>query len=71
MVRSGPPGQPAVLFDYDASRGEEVALRLPVLDKFKRWLETNSRWVVKDSLTWKAIHDTLNQWDTLEGVGGG
>jgi transposase len=28
VVRGGPPGQPAVLFDYDASRGEEVALRL-------------------------------------------
>jgi hypothetical protein len=23
--------------------------------------------VVKDSLTWKAIHYTLNQWDTLVG----
>jgi transposase len=158
VVRGGPPGQPAVLFDYDASRGEEVALRLfkdfrgvlqvdgcasynrvcrenaltrigcwdharrkfveasqampaqkkgakvskadvalskirklyaiekrieslgpeqkrqqrqalslPVLDEFKCWLETNSRRVVKDSLTWKAIHYTLNQWDTLVG----
>jgi transposase len=158
VVRGGPPGQPAVLFDYDASRGEEVALRLfkgfrgvlqvdgcasynrvcrenaltrigcwdharrkfveasqampaqkkgakvskadvalgkirklytiekrieslgpeqkrqqrqalslPVLDEFKGWLETNSRRVVKDSLTWKAIHYTLNQWDTLVG----
>jgi transposase len=158
VVRGGPPGQPAVLFDYDASRGEEVALRLfegfrgvlqvdgcasynrvcrenaltrigcwdharrkfieasqampaqkkgskvskadvalgkirklyaiekrieslgpeqkrqrrqalslPVLDEFKCWLEKNSRRVVKDSLTWKAIFYTLNQWDTLVG----
>jgi transposase len=158
VVRGGPPGQPAVLFDYDASRGEEVALRLfkdfqgvlqvdgcasynrvcrenaltrigcwdharrkfveasqamptqkkgskvskadvalskirklyaiekriesldpeqkrqqrqalslPVLEEFKNWLEKNSRRVVKDSLTWKAIHYTLNQWDTLVG----
>jgi transposase len=42
-------------------------LSLPVLDEFKCWLETNSRRVVKDSLTWKAIHYTLNQWDTLVG----
>ena len=158
VVRGGPPGQPAVLFDYDASRGEEVALRLfkdfrgvlqvdgcasynrvcrenaltrigcwdharrkfveasqampaqkkgskvskadvalskirklyaiekrieslgpeqkrqrrqelslPALEELKGWLETNRRRVVKDSLTWKAIHYTLNQWDTLVG----
>jgi hypothetical protein len=30
-------------------------------------LEMNSRRMVKDSLTWKAIHDTLNQWYTLVG----
>jgi hypothetical protein len=28
VVRGGPPDRPAVLFDYDASRGEAVALRL-------------------------------------------
>jgi len=28
LVRGGPPDQPAVLFDYDASRSEEVPLRL-------------------------------------------
>ena len=158
VVRGGPPGQPAVLFDYDTSRGEAVALRLfedfrgvlqvdgcasynrvcrenaltrigcwdharrkfveasqamptqkkgtkvskadvalskirklyaiekriesldeeqkrqqrqalsvPVLEEFKVWLEKNSRRVAKDSLTWKAIHYTLNQWDTLRG----
>jgi hypothetical protein len=42
-------------------------LSLPVLDDFKCWLETNSRRVVKDSETWKAIHYTPNQWDTLVG----
>jgi transposase len=40
---------------------------MPVLDEFKCWLEKNSHRVVKDSLTWKAIHYTLNQWDTLVG----
>jgi transposase len=158
VVRGGPPDRPAVLFDYDASRGEAVALRrfegfrgvlqvdgcasynrvcreniltrigcwdharrkfveasqamptgkkgakvskadvalskirklyaiekrieslspeqkreqrqvlsLPILEAFKVWLEKNSRRVVKDSLTWKAIHYTLNQWETLIG----
>jgi hypothetical protein len=86
VVRGGPPGQPAVLFDYDASlrklyaiekrieslgpeqkRQQRQALSLPVLDEFKCWLETNSRRVVKDSLTWKAIHYTLKQWGTLVG----
>jgi transposase len=158
VVRGGPPGRISVLFDYDPSRGEEVALRLfkgfqgvlqvdgcasynrvcreneltrigcwdharrkfveasqampaqkkgakvskadvalskirklyaiekriesldpqqklqqrqvlslPVLEEFKSWLVANSRRVVKDSLTWKAIHYTLNQWDTLVG----
>jgi transposase len=158
VVRGGPPGRAAVLFDYNASRGEEVALRLfegfrgvlqvdgcasynrvcreqsltrigcwdharrkfveasqampaqkkgakvskadvalgkirklyaiekrieslapeqkrqqrqalslAVLEEFKSWLVTNSRRVLKDSLTWNAIHYTLNQWDTLIG----
>ena len=39
----------------------------PVLDDLKRWLETNSRRVPKDSLTWTAINYTLNQWDYLVG----
>jgi transposase len=158
LVRGGPPGQPVVLFEYDASRGEEVPSRLlegfegvlqadgyagynqvcrdnpitrigcwdharrkfveaskaaparkkgqtvskadvaigkirklykiedrikdlapeqktaqrqklsqPVLDELKVWLETNSRRVPKDSLTWAAINYTLNQWDLLIG----
>ena len=158
LVRGGPPDQPAVLFEYDVSRGEDVPLRLldgfegvlqvdgyvgynqvcrennitrigcwdharrkfveaskaapakkkggkvskadvaigkirklyviearikdlepeqkkaqrqtlsrPVLDDLKIWLETNSRRVPKDSLTWIAINYTLNQWDLLIG----
>jgi len=158
LVRGGPPDQPAVLFEYDISRGEDVPLRLldgfagvlqadgyagynrvccenpitrigcwdharrkfidagkaapakkkgdkvskadvaigkirklyviearikdlepeqkkaqrqtlsrPVLDDLKIWLETNSRRVPKDSLTWIAINYTLNQWELLIG----
>jgi len=158
LVRGGPPDQPAVLFEYDVSRGEDVPLRLldgfegvlqvdgyagynrvcrdnpitrigcwdharrkfveaskaapvkkkgdkvskadvaigkirklyviearikdlepeqkkaqrqtlsrPVLDDLKIWLETNSRRVPKDSLTWIAINYTLNQWNLLMG----
>ncbi len=158
LIRGGPPDQPAVLFEYDVSRSEEVPLRLldgfegvlqadgyagynrvcrenpitrigcwdharrkfidaskaapakkkgskvskadvaiskirklyaiedrikdlepeqkkaqrqtlsrPVLNDLKDWLETNSRRVPKDSLTWIAINYTLNQWDLLIG----
>jgi transposase len=158
LIRGGPPDQPAVLFEYDVSRSEEVPVRLldgfegvlqadgyagynrvcrenpitrigcwdharrkfveaskaapvkkkgdkvskadvaigkirklyaiearikdlepeqkkaqrqtlsrPVLDDLKDWLETNSRRVPKDSLTWIAINYTLNQWDLLIG----
>lgn len=158
LVRGGPPGQPAILFDYDASRSEEVPLRLldgfegvlqtdgyagynkvcrdnpitrigcwdharrkfieaskaaptkkkghrvskadvaigkirklyaiedrikelepeekteqrrklgqPALDDLKAWLQDNSHRVPKDSLTAKAIHYTLNQWELLVG----
>jgi transposase len=158
LIRGGPPNRPAVLFEYDASRSEEVPSRLlegfagvlqtdgyagynqvcrdnpitrvgcwdharrkfvdaskampskkkgeklskadvalgkirklyviedkikdlepeqktaqrqqlsrPVLDDLKAWLQTNSPRVPKDSLTWQAIHYTLNQWDLLVG----
>lgn len=158
LIRGGPPDQPAVLFDYDPSRSEEVPLRLldgfsgtlqtdgyagynkvcrdnditrigcwdharrkfmdaskaapaknkgsrvskadvaigkirklyviedkikdlsetgkkakrqeiskPLLDDFKDWLEKNISKVPKDSLTYKAIYYTLNQWDLLIG----
>lgn len=39
LIRGGPPGQPAVLFEYDASRSEEVPLRL--LDGFVGVLQTD------------------------------
>ena len=39
LIRGGPPGQPAVLFEYDASRSEEVPLRL--LDGFEGVLQTD------------------------------
>jgi len=158
LIRGGPPNQPVVLFEYDASRSEDVPLRLldgfegvlqvdgyagynqvcrdnpitrigcwdharrkfveaskaapatkkgekvskadvaigkirklykiedrikdldpaqktvlrqqlsqPILDDLYPWLQTNSRRVPKDSLTWKAISYTLNQWDLLIG----
>ena len=38
---------------------------IPLLDELKRWLEDNATRVPKDSLTSKAIHYTLNQWDRL------
>ena len=158
LIRGGPPNQPAVLFEYDASRSEDVPSRLldgfegvlqvdgyagynqvcrdnritrigcwdharrkfveaskaapakkkgekvskadvaigkirklykiedrikdlepeqktalrqqlsqPILDDLHPWLQANSRRVPKDSLTWKAISYTLNQWDLLIG----
>jgi transposase/uncharacterized coiled-coil protein SlyX len=158
LVRGGPPDRPVVLFDYDASRGEEVPVRLlegfagvlqtdgyagynrvcrdhpitrigcwdharrkfveaskaapgkkkgekvskadvaigkirklyaieskiqdlsaeqkteqrqrlsrPLLDDLNGWLQTNASRVPKDSLTYKAIQYTLNQWDLLVG----
>jgi transposase len=39
LIRGGPPDQPAVLFEYDASRCEEVPLRL--LDGFEGVLQTD------------------------------
>ena len=159
VIRGGPPDRPAVLFEYDPSRSEEVPLRLlldgfrgtlqtdgyagynrvcrengltrigcwdharrkfveaskaapvkkkgtkvskadvaigkirklyaiekrieklppeektrqrqqlaqPVLDDLKAWLEKNSTRVPRDSLTYKAIQYTLNQWELLIG----
>ena len=40
-------------------------LALPVLQDLKAWLETNQTKVPKDSLTFKAIQYTLNQWASL------
>jgi len=39
LIRGGPPGQPAVLFEYDASRSEEVPIRL--LDGFEGVLQAD------------------------------
>lgn len=51
--------------DREQIRQQRQALSLPVLDDLKSWLEMNSCRVPKDSLTWKAIHYTLNQWEYL------
>ena len=158
LIRGGPPDQPVVLYEYDASRGEAVPLRLlegfcgmlqtdgyagynkvccengitrigcwdharrkfveaskaapvkkrgqpvskadmalskirklyaieqriadlepaektrqrqqlagPVLEDLKAWLEKNRTRVPKDSLTYKAMKYTLNQWERLTG----
>ena len=158
LIRGGPPDKPVVLFEYDASRSEEVPLRLldgfcgalqadgyagynkvcrdhtitrigcwdharrkfveaskaapaqkkgskvskadvaigkirklyviedrikdldnaqktqkrqelsvPVLDDLKDWLDKHISRVPKDSLTFKAMYYTLNQWDMLTG----
>ena len=37
----------------------------PLLEDLKTWLDKNKDKVLKDSLTSKAIHYTLNQWDKL------
>jgi transposase len=42
-------------------------LAQPGLDNLKTWLQTNASRVPKDSLTYKAIQYTLNQWDYLVG----
>ena len=39
LIRGGPPDQPAVLFEYDVSRGEEVPVRL--LDGFEGVLQAD------------------------------
>lgn len=37
----------------------------PKLDELHRWLVTNSTKVAKDTLTYKAIKYSLNQWERL------
>ena len=44
---------------------QEIAV--PLLDELKVWLEANIGQVLKGSLTYKAMHYTLNQWDDLIG----
>uniref|UniRef100_UPI003AF48CAF IS66 family transposase n=1 Tax=Thiolapillus sp. TaxID=2017437 RepID=UPI003AF48CAF len=42
-------------------------LAQPVLNDLKAWLEKNRTRVPKDSLTYKAMQYTLNQWELLTG----
>ena len=42
-------------------------LSVPELDKLKDWLNKNISRVPKDSLTFKAMYYTLNQWELLTG----
>ncbi len=42
-------------------------LAQPVLDNLKAWLEKNRTRVPRDSLTYKAMQYTLNQWELLIG----
>ena len=54
-------------FDPEEKRRQRQQLSQPLLDDLEAWLKTNSPRVPKDSLTWKAIQYTLNQWDLLIG----
>ena len=51
----------------EQKKAQRQTLSRPVLDDLKDWLETNSRRVPKDSLTWIAINYTLSQWGLLIG----
>ncbi len=42
-------------------------LSIPILKDLKTWVEKNINKHPKDSLTYKAMYYTLNQWDTLTG----
>jgi hypothetical protein len=55
--------------DLEPEQKTEQRRRLsqPALDDLKGWLQTNACRVPKDSLTYKAIQYTLNQWDLLVG----
>ena len=49
-------------FDPEQKTAQRQALAQPVLDDLQTWLQTNAGRVPKDSLTYKAIQYTLNQW---------
>ena len=53
--------------DNDKKKQARQALSVPVLDDLKPWLKKNLSRVPKDSLTYKAIYYTLNQWEYLIG----
>jgi len=56
----GPPDKPVVLFDYDPSRGHEVALRL--LDGYEGYLQSDG-YVVYDTVSAKMNLILLGCWD--------
>ena len=51
--------------DTEEKARQRQTLASPILNDLKSLLETNSRRVPKDSLTYKAIQYALNQWPTL------
>lgn len=51
----------------DQKTAQRQQLARPVLDDLRTWLQANASRVPKDSLTYKAIQYTLNQWDYLVG----
>ena len=51
----------------DQKTAQRQQLAQPVLDDLKTWLQANASRVPRDSLTYKAIQYTLNQWDYLIG----
>ena len=53
--------------ELDQKREQRQTLSLPVLDDLKSWLVTNSRHILKGSLTWKTIQHALNQCGYLIG----
>jgi transposase len=53
--------------DLEQKTQQRQQLAQPILDDLKSWLEKNSSRVPKDSLTYKAIQYTLNQWELLIG----
>ena len=51
----------------DQKQQRRQELSVPLLDDLKVWLEQNVSQVPKDSLTYKAMQYTLNQWELLTG----
>ena len=54
----------------DEKRQKRQELSIPLLEELKGWLEKNISRVPKDSLTFKAMYYTLNQWELLIGYCG-
>ena len=53
--------------ESEQKTAQRQQLAQPVLDDLKTWLQANASRVPKDSLTYKGIQYTLNQWDCLIG----